>query len=80
MALQDGFKITGVTVVNGGGGYGHNITYQVTARDRVGVTSHCKVLWISDRGGINRLSERQAKAIFLSRHFLNFEGYLAGPL
>tara|TARA_A100001515_G_scaffold71513_1_gene56896 strand:- start:2062 stop:3204 length:1143 start_codon:yes stop_codon:yes gene_type:complete len=36
MALQDGFKITGVTVVNGGGGYGHNITYSVTARDRVG--------------------------------------------
>ena len=35
MALQDGFKIT-FTVVNGGGGFGHNITYQVTARDRVG--------------------------------------------
>ena len=36
MALQDGFKILDVQVIDGGGGFGHNVTYQITARDRVG--------------------------------------------
>ena len=34
--LQDGFKILNVQIINGGGGFGHNVTYQITFRDSVG--------------------------------------------
>ena len=33
MALSNGFNITGLTIVAGGGGFGKNSTYNLVARD-----------------------------------------------
>ena len=36
MALQDGFKILNVQIINGGGGFAGSTTYSLSFRDRVG--------------------------------------------
>ena len=36
MALQDGFKILNLQIINGGGGYAASTTYTLSFRDRVG--------------------------------------------
>ena len=36
MALQDGFKILNVQIINGGGGFAGSTTYNLSFRDSVG--------------------------------------------